>query len=265
MTGPRATGFVRTPTELERLDATVQAVEFVGCETLSVDFLSEPQAVAHVLPPGLEPAETPRITVMTGRWRSNCVGDFAGGALYVAARHEGVEGDYVLAMYMDSDPAIAFGRDVFGEPKKLAASALWRQGRFASGHVERGGARLMELEVELEATGEPRVAVNRAFNVKAMLAPDRVGLVGDAVITCSEFASSISVERRGPARLTLRGTAHDPLDTLPVVSVLGGRYVESDKRATCRAVGRIAGDDFLPYAYGRMDDWTALVTGRPAG
>ena len=168
-------------------------------------------------------------------------------------------------MYMDSDPAIAFGRDVFGEPKKLATGALWRQGRFANGHVERGGVRLIELEVALESAGEPRVVVNRAFNVKAMLAPDRVGLMGDAVITCSEFSSTVTVERRGPARLTLRGTVHDPLDTLPVVSVLGGRYMESDKRATCRAVGRIAAADFLPHAYGRMDDWTALVTGRPAG
>ena len=57
---------------------------------------------------------------MIGRWQSNCVGDYCGGALYVAARHEGVEGDYVLAMYMDADPAIVFGRDLFGEPKKRA-------------------------------------------------------------------------------------------------------------------------------------------------
>ncbi len=57
---------------------------------------------------------------MIGRWQSNCVGDYCGGAIYVAARHEGVEGDYVLAMYMDADPAIIFGRDLFGEPKKQA-------------------------------------------------------------------------------------------------------------------------------------------------
>ena len=257
-------GFVRTPEELERLDAMLGAVEFVGCETLSVDFLAEPHAVAHVLPPGLEPADLPRVTAMAGRWRSNCVGDFAGGAIYVAARHAGVDGDYVLAMYMDSDPAIAFGRDVFGEPKKLATAGLFRQGRWASAYVERGGMRLIELEVELDTAAEPRVVVNRAFNVKAMLAPDRVGLLHDAVVTCSEFSSSVCVERRGPARLALRGTRHDPLDELPVTQVLGGRYVESDKRATCRAVGRIAADEFLPYAYGRMDDWSGLVTGRPA-
>jgi hypothetical protein len=39
--------------------------------------------------------------------------------------------------------------------------------------------------------------------------------------------------------------------------------MESDKRATCRAVGTIAADAFAPYAYGRLDDWAALATGRP--
>ena len=258
-------GFVRTPQELERIDAMLKAVEFVGCETLSVDFLSDADAVARVLPPGLEPAAAPRVTAMAGRWRSNCVGDFAGGAIYVGARHGDVEGDYVLAMYMDSDPAIAFGRDVFGEPKKLATSGLFRQGALATGYVERGGVRLIELEVEMGTAGEPRVVVNRAFNVKASLAPDRVGLLEDAVITCSELSSSVGVERRGAARLMLRATAHDPLDELPVLDVLGGRYVESDKRATCRAIGTIRAADFLPYAYGRMDNWLALVTGRSAG
>ena len=60
---------------------------------------------------------------MVGRWQSNCVGDFFGGAIYVAARHDGIDGDYVLAMYMDGDSPTIYGRDLFGEPKKLPATS----------------------------------------------------------------------------------------------------------------------------------------------
>jgi acetoacetate decarboxylase len=255
---------VRTQDELEQIDRILEQVEFVGCETLSADFLTDPEAVAHVLPPGLVPAAAPRVTAMTGRWRSNCVGDFAGGAIYVAARHDGVDGDYVLAMYMDSEPAIAFGRDVFGEPKKLATSGLFRQGAAVSGYVERLGTRIIEIEAQLGSSAEPRVITNRAFNVKATLAPDRAALMGDAVITCSEFTSSVTVERTGTAELMLRATDHDPLHELPVRELLGARYMESDKRASCRAVGLIPAEAFVPYAYGRVDDWLALATGRLA-
>ena len=34
----------------------------------------------------------PRVRAMVGRWQSNCVGDFYGGSIYVAARHEGDRG-----------------------------------------------------------------------------------------------------------------------------------------------------------------------------
>ena len=90
---------------------------------LSVEFLTDPDVVAEVLPPPL-----PTHHAACGRWQSNCVGDFFGGAIYVAARHDGIDGAYVLAMYMDNDQPTIYGRDLFGEPKKLATSALHRHG-----------------------------------------------------------------------------------------------------------------------------------------
>ena len=119
-------GFVKTPEEITRIEHALRHPRFVNGEMLSVDFLTEPEFAAAVLPPPLEPADTPRVTAMVGRWQSNCVGDFYGGAIYVAARHEDVDGSYVLAMYMDGDVPMIYGRDLFGEPKKLARSGLHR-------------------------------------------------------------------------------------------------------------------------------------------
>jgi hypothetical protein len=43
------------------------------------------------------------VTARVGRWRSNCVADFAGSAIYPAARHKNIEAAYVLAMFMNTD------------------------------------------------------------------------------------------------------------------------------------------------------------------
>jgi acetoacetate decarboxylase len=88
---------------------------------LSVEFLSEPEFVAAVLPPPLEAVEEPRMRAMVGRWASNGVGDFSGGTIYVAARHEGIAGEYQLAQFIDGDVPLIYGRELFGEPKKLGA------------------------------------------------------------------------------------------------------------------------------------------------
>ena len=91
---------------------------------------------------------------MVGRWQSNCVGDFAGGTVYVAGSHEGVEGEYNLAQYMDGDAATIFGRDVFGEPKKIAARPCCAAARGCAARSSASGCRI-SLEAELTATTAP--------------------------------------------------------------------------------------------------------------
>src|SRR5438105_14087760 len=129
-------GLVRTPEEIAAIQATLSRPIFPSAEMLSVDFLTEPEVVRHILPPPLEPAAEPLVSAMVGRWQSNCVGDYDGGALYIAARYGDVEGTYVLAMYMSTDAAIIFGRDLFGEPKKQSTSGLHRSGTSMTGWVE---------------------------------------------------------------------------------------------------------------------------------
>jgi acetoacetate decarboxylase len=258
--GDDSVGFVKTPEEIERISALLKNVEFVGCEVLRVDFLTHPETVEQILPPGLEPGDTPQVSAMVGRWRSNCVADFVGGGIGVSARCGDFVGSYVLALYMNTDAATIFGRDVYGEPKKLATNALYRRGDNAYGYLDRGGARLIDISVELESRTGPTTGNDNAFNIKSSLAPDGSGLAGDATIVLTEFTSTVRSIRSGRAKLSLAGTPHDPLDEIAIVEVLGGHLVESDRRAKAREIGQIPADDFLPYALGRMDDWSLLST-----
>jgi acetoacetate decarboxylase len=253
-------GFVKNAEEIAQIEHALSHPRFVNGEMLSVEFLSAPDVIASILPPPLQPGPTPLVSAMIGRWQSNCVGDFFGGAIYVSARHEEVDGMYVLAMYMDNDVPTIYGRDLFGEPKKLANSALHRHGDVFSGWLERGGERLMELHAHLPTDTGPFEAQGFNFNFKARPAANGIGLEEDAILTLATFDTQGTASREGTGTVTLRGTVHDPLDELPIRSVVRATFIECDLIGSCRVVATTPADVFLPYHHGRHDDWSALDT-----
>ncbi len=253
-------GFVKTPAEVARIQAVLKQPRFVGAEMLTVDFITRPETIEAVLPPGFTMADEPLVTAMVGRWRSNCVADYNGGALYVLARYEGIEAPYVLAMFMDTDHAIMLGRDVFGEPKKRATSNLSRRGGAMHGYVERLGVRLIDIRAELGPDLGPDTVSGANFNIKATPAADGSSCEDDAVVTLAEFDNSLTARREGTGSVRLASSAHDPVGDIEVVEVRGAGYVEGDLIARARAIGRIPKDAFFPYLLGRMDDWSRLDT-----
>lgn len=253
-------GFVKTADEVARIQSVLRQPRFVAAEMLSIDFLTRPETVAKVLPPGLEPSTEPLVSVMVGRWRSNCVADYCGGAVYVLARYRNIEAFYVLAMYMDSDQAIMFGRDVFGEPKKRAESNLQRRGRSMQGTVDRNGTRLIDIRAELGENLGPATVCGKNFNVKATPAPDGSGCESDPALTLAEFDNALTVRREGTGSLTLGSSLHDPLGDIDIVSLRGTAYVEGDLISRARTIGLLDKEAYFPYLLGRMDDWSALDT-----
>jgi acetoacetate decarboxylase len=253
-------GFVKNAEEITRIEHALAFPRFVGGQMLSVEFLTDESVVAELLPPPLEPSDAPAVRAMVGRWQSNCVGDFYGGSVYVAARHEGIEGEYVLAMYMDGDVPTIYGRDLFGEPKKIAESALLRRGDAFRAWIDRGGVRIMELQGEMSKDTGAFDAEGYNFNFKARPAANGVGLEEDAILTRAHFDVHATASLEGAGSVVLRGTVHDPLDEVPVRSVKRATYAECDLIGACESVARTPADVFLPYHYGRHDDWSALDT-----
>lgn len=255
-------GFVKTKDEVARIQAVLKQARFVAAEMLQVEFLTTEATVRDLLPPGFEPAETPKMSAMVGRWRSNCVADYRGGALYLDARYQGVEAPYVLAMYMDAEPALVYGREVLGEPKKKADSNLYRRGHKMHGYVERHGVRLIDISGTLDMDLGATTATGANFNIKATPAADGTSCETDAVVTLAEFENKLTRQVTGTGTVTLKSNDHDYCGDLPVAEVLGASYVEGDLIAKARAIGTIDKDAFFPYLLGRMDDWSLLDTER---
>jgi acetoacetate decarboxylase len=254
-------GFVKTPEEIERIERELSAPRWSG-EWLSVQFLTEPNTVERLLPPPLEPGEEPLATVTVGRWQSNCLGDFSGGVVNLSARHDSIDGSYVLALYMDREPPIVFGREVFGEPKKLATSGLFRERDQIHAWIERHGLRLIDLRARVGDDLGPSRHERFTFNYKARTAAGGRGLEEDAILTRTRFTVEVRCQRSGTGSATLVSGPHDPLHEIEVLDVRRAIYCEDESAARCAAVATVSSDQFLPYHYGRQDDWLALDTAR---
>jgi acetoacetate decarboxylase len=128
------------------------------------------------------------------------------------------------------------------------------------GWVERGGVRLIELDADLTDDLGPAEGHGSNFNFKAQPAADGSGLEDDAVLTLADFKLSLTTNRQGTGSVRLRGTVHDPLDEIDIIDVKRATYIEGTLDSSCRALTRVPAEDFLPYAYGRLDYWPALDT-----
>jgi len=252
-------GFVKTREEIARIQTTLGERHFFNEKMLTIQYLTKPEIVRHVLPPGLQPTDTPLVTAMVGRWgRSNCVHAFEGGALYLQARHKDYVGDYCLAMPMSTDAAIVFGRELFGEPKKQATTTLERKGNTIKGSCVRYGKPILSIEAAMEKkeTASESGFVN--FHYKYLPKSDGQGLEWDPVLVMATFKTKVTLTEKGKGKLTLGNTIHDPLGEIEIVQLLDASYTEGDIYSRCQTLAQINAAEFMPYAYGKIDDWTAL-------
>ena len=249
--------FVASTESMRAIGEVIARPRFVNGEMLSVTVGVDCAWLTEVIPAPLEP-NGDSVRFMVGRWQSNCVSDFAGAGVYVPARLGDMAGEYVLAMYMDNDSSILFGREVFGEPKKQAVTQLRRANGRASAWVERHGVRILQLEADLVEDTGPDDQKGLNFNIKAVASADGEGLEGDAIVTAADFDVRFTATSAGDGGVAVRGNGHDPLDSIPILDARGAVWQEGDLLARARRVATIPAKEFAPYYFARVDDYSLL-------
>ena len=94
---------------------------FIDREFLIISYETDPELIRAGLPEPLEPIEQP---VVHYEWikmpDSSGFGSYTESGLVIPARLAGKEVNFVSQMYLDDDPPIAAGREIWGFPKKYA-------------------------------------------------------------------------------------------------------------------------------------------------
>lgn len=255
MSTPKIRYGARSLEQLRNREVEATSVD-TWATTLVIEYETDPEAIAAVLPPPLNPTDKPIVrvsiaTVDVGRGYPI----FGAGSFGVQAEHEGTIGDYALLMPMTTEQAVLGGRETFGEPKKLGDVTLTRDGSTVHGHYARMGITFLEVNGtvsgELEQTPE---RTRTSFYLKFLPAVDGKGFDGEPqLVYCTRVEKTRKVEAVD-GELILHESRFDPVADLPVRKLLSIEIAErsSIQRGTVKCA--VPAEWVAPYVHQRYDD-----------
>ena len=244
----------RSEKQLRNREVEATSVD-VWATTLVATYRTDPDVIAAVLPPPIEPPGDPLVKVTVATVDITGYPTFGAGSFSVRARHEGTDGFYALLMPMTTEQSVVGGRETFGEPKKLAAVDLVRQGDRVTGTFSRMGTEIVRVEGRIGPELElPDTETRTDFYFKFLPSPDGKGFDSDpALVYCHRTEQTRRIEAV-TGEITLAESRFDPVADLPVREVLS--IVLADRSSIQRGEihGTVPGEWIRPYVHQRYDD-----------
>ena len=243
----------------QRRNREVEAVQSkIWTQAVTVVFETDPEVIASVLPPPLEPSDpTARLRIAIVDMGTG-LKPFGAGWFGVRCKHGSTEGEYALFMPMTTEQSVIGGRETFGEPKKIADVTLQLDGDRVAAHIERMGFRVAEIAGQLggDRPGYEKDKVDFYFKLNPN--PSGDGLDGDPpFVYCHRHESARNV-RAIDGEVKLMESPLDPVADLPVRSIVSIEYAELSSSQRGEIVGRVPAESLLPYVHQRYDDLSVL-------
>jgi len=208
---------------------------FVDREYMIITYETDPDVVREHLPEPLEPQAQPLVHYEWIRMPdSSGFGSYTESGLVIPCTFRGEEVNFVSQMYLDDDPPIAAGREIWGFPKKYAHPKLAIVKDTLIGTLEYSGQIVamgtMGYKHESSAgNGARTTAALSKTQVNLKIIP---GVDGRSEI-CQLVAynlTEITVKGSwaGPGRLHLVPHVNAPVADLPVRRIIGAHHFLAD-------------------------------------
>jgi acetoacetate decarboxylase len=204
---------------------------FINREYMIITYETDPEVIREQLPEPLEPLDKPLAAFEWIRMPdSSGFGSYTESGLVIPCRFKGEEVNFCSQMYLDDDPPIAAGREIWGFPKKYAhpkfeivkdtltgtlayAGQAVAMGTMAYKHESMAGngakttATLSKTQINLKlipgVDGRPEICQLVAYNLTDI---------------------TVKGSWAGPARLHLIPHVNAPVADFPVRRVLGAHH-----------------------------------------
>ncbi len=252
--------------------AGLPPARFVDGEVLTFQYATEPAAIRALLPEPLEPVND-TVQVQVSRW-----GDVPGMgrdvhecSVMVAARYRGrqglVTGSYSPYFWVESDRAMAGGREFHGQPKRIAEITVQTVGDLHVGQVRHNGIEIFTGTMQYKATpsdlGRLRSRVDPVTNINFKVINHIDGRSAVRQLTSRDL-TEVTVHEcyEGPCTAEIRPSATAPLYRLPAVTFLEGFYWRTDFWLTG---GTVLHDYLLDGSAGTAGNPVRRHTTAPAG
>ena len=216
---------------------------FIDREYLIIRYLSDPGAIRAALPEPLEPDGSNTVLYEFIRMPDSAgFGDYSESGQAIPAIYNGEHVNFISQMYLDDEPPIAGGREIWGFPKKNGNPKLGIVHDTLTGTLEYAGVQvaigtmsykhqhlLYDVMGRKACSSASVVEKLGKTQVNLKIIPDVDGSVAIAQLV-SYNLSDIQVKGgwSGPARLHLVPHINAPVADLPVHKVLGGLHFIAD-------------------------------------
>ncbi len=250
-------GFVRSKEEMDKHFA-LAVREFPGAEMLGIMYETDPEVVARLLPPPLEPADEPWALSYICRFPDTNLGPgYREGALFIRCRYRDEVGNYCLSMPLDgSDDRIFNGRDIYGFPKKTGTVQLERKGNTAGGFIERKGIRFVSIKADLTSKmEEPPLKVGPSFLFKFQPRADlKPGFDGPVLLVRQRTEIAYHSFEMGPGEIQFEPSPYDSWFEVECRGVISAYYfVSTNTMLPGQVLCEVDPEPFLPYSFSRTD------------
>ena len=252
-------------------------------EGLYMAYLTDPEAIARVLPPPLKPFSMPVVTLSVCHiHKPSFADDYYEAILGVYCTYGKTLGLYPISLVLGgpgAEMAVQCGRDNGSIPKKLGAEfVLRRSGSTVTAQVTRRGTELVDLKLELghynsplthalyQAPAPGKQVFGGGFYFHFDREPDENGEArfrnGALLQNLCEY--NYKSWEPGFASLALRSSLDDPWAELPINTIVGGAYSGNSLLVhKLSLVEHLNADDIVPYLLtARYDRTVFMETGR---
>ena len=231
---------------------------FIDREYLIITYESEPDAIRAALPEPLEPDGTNSVLYEFIRMPDSAgFGDYTESGVVIPALFRGEHVNFTAQMFLDDEPPIAGGREIWGFPKKHGRPKLEVVHDTLTGTLDYAGVRvavgtmgykhqhlLYDVEGRKACSSESIVERLGKTQVNLKLIPGVDGELALAqLVTYNLVDIQVKGAWSGPARLYLVPHVNAPVADLPVKRALGGLHFIADLTLP---YGRVLFDYLVP-------------------
>jgi acetoacetate decarboxylase len=214
---------------------------FINREYFIITYESDPDAIREMLPEPLEPEGSNRVLYEFIRMPdSSGFGDYTESGIVIPAKYKGEPVNFTAQMYLDDEPPISGGREVWGFPKKLGNPTLSVAHDTLTGKLEYAGERVAlgtmgykQQNLAVDAGGALHVdeiikkLTKTQVNLKLIPGVDGNPHIAQ-LVAYNMCDATVKGAWSGPARLYLVPHVNAPVADLPVRKIVGGSHFIAD-------------------------------------
>lgn len=216
---------------------------FIDREFLIITYESDPDAIRAALPEPLEPDGSNTVLYeFIHMPDSSGFGSYTESGVVIPALYQGEQVNFTAQMYLDDEPPISGGREIWGFPKKHGLPKLQVVHDTLTGTLEYAGVQvavgtmgykhqhlLYDLTGMKQCSSTSIIAKMSKTQVNLKLIPGVDGALAIAQLVAYNMTDfAVKGAWSGPARLHLVPHANAPVADLPVRKALGGLHFISD-------------------------------------